>query len=104
LNETSHLEQIDQNAGDTQASITTSLSNTTQVPQAAPALPLPQLQYEEPEILTQPKEEWHYRNMKDLGKRRLPLLAGDGPQRRPIRVKVKYRLNSKRTRINTNAY
>jgi hypothetical protein len=44
--------------------------------------------YEPPEIITQPKNEWHYRSIKDLAKKHLPYLAGNGPQRTPIRVKV----------------
>ena len=41
-----------------------------------------------PEVLTQPKPEWHYRSLKDLQKKHLPYLAGIGPQRTPIRVTV----------------
>ena len=43
---------------------------------------------EPPQIRTQPKEIWHYRNVKELGKKHHPLLAGEGPQRTPIRVTV----------------
>ncbi|CAF1190340.1 unnamed protein product [Adineta ricciae] len=41
-----------------------------------------------PMIITQPKPEWHYRSVKDLAKQHLPFLAGNGPQRTPIRVSV----------------
>ncbi|CAF3194852.1 unnamed protein product [Rotaria socialis] len=41
-----------------------------------------------PLIVTQPKAEWHYRSMKDLAKKHIPYLSGDGPQRTPIRIKV----------------
>ncbi|CAF4226740.1 unnamed protein product, partial [Rotaria magnacalcarata] len=41
-----------------------------------------------PQIVTQPKAEWHYRSMKDLAKKHIPYLSGDGPQRTPIRIKV----------------
>ena len=41
-----------------------------------------------PEILIEPKTEWHYRNMKDLAIQHIPLLSGVGPQRTPIRVSV----------------
>jgi len=44
--------------------------------------------YEPPEVITQPKREWHYRSIKDLAKNHLPYVAGNGPQRTPIRVKV----------------
>jgi len=45
---------------------------------------------EPPEIIIQPKSEWHYRSAKDLANNHLPLLAGNGPQRTPIRVKVNF--------------
>ena len=48
--------------------------------------------YEEPEIITEPKSDWHYRSIKDLSKRHIPLLSGDGPQRTPIRVQVSFSL------------
>ncbi len=44
--------------------------------------------FEPPVIQTQPKCEWHYRSIKDLAKNHLPYLAGNGPQRTPIRVQV----------------
>jgi len=46
--------------------------------------------FEPPIIITEPKSEWHYRSIKDLAKQHLPYLAGNGPQRTPIRVKVSY--------------
>jgi hypothetical protein len=82
--------QTDQNSANAQPPVPTCLSNTTQVPQIMRGVTPTQHEYDAPEILTQPKKEWHYRNMKDLGKNRIPLLAGDGPQRTLIRVKVKY--------------
>jgi hypothetical protein len=51
---------------------------------------LEDIQYEAPEIIIQPKLEWHYRSMKDLEKKHIPFLSGDGPQRTPIRVRVSY--------------
>jgi hypothetical protein len=45
---------------------------------------------EAPRIITEPKTEWHYRSMKDLANKHLPCLAGNGPQRTPIRVSVSY--------------
>ncbi|CAF0767293.1 unnamed protein product [Rotaria sordida] len=44
--------------------------------------------YEAPQIITQPKSDWHYRSMKDLAKKHIPFLSGEGPQRTPIRIKV----------------
>ncbi|CAF0844256.1 unnamed protein product [Adineta steineri] len=41
-----------------------------------------------PEILKQPKPDWHYRSIKDLASNHLPYLAGEGPQRTPVRVTV----------------
>lgn len=46
--------------------------------------------YEPPVIVTQPKNEWHYRSIKDLAKNHLPYLAGNGPQRTPVRVAVSH--------------
>jgi hypothetical protein len=89
LNEGNHFVQTDQNSVNVQLPTPTHLSNTIQVPQVTSIITPIQHQYDAPEILTQPKKEWHYRNMKDLGKERIPLLAGDGPQRTLIRVKVK---------------
>lgn len=43
---------------------------------------------EPPRILIQPKTEWHYRNLRDLANKHIPLLSGDGPQRTPIRIHV----------------
>ena len=43
---------------------------------------------EEPIFLTQPKQIWHYRSMKDLAKKHIPLVSGEGPQRTPIRIQV----------------
>ncbi len=69
--------------------LSTELSNTTPVPNTTSAITPTQFQYDAPEILIGPKRKWRYRNMKDLGQNRLPLLAGEGPQRTSIRVKVK---------------
>lgn len=44
--------------------------------------------YEAPTILTPPKRQWHYRSTRDLAKKHIPFVSGDGPQRTPIRVKV----------------
>jgi hypothetical protein len=46
--------------------------------------------YEEPKIVTQPKSEWHYRSIKDLAKKHIPFVSGDGPQRTPVRVRVSF--------------
>ncbi len=46
--------------------------------------------YEKPMIMTQPKTQWHYRSIKDLAKKHIPFLSGNGPQRTPIRIKVKF--------------
>lgn len=46
--------------------------------------------YDAPSILIQPKSEWHYRNLRDLASKHIPLLSGHGPQRTPIRVTVSY--------------
>jgi hypothetical protein len=99
LNETNHFEQTDQNFANVQLPVPPHLSNTTQVPQVPPVITPTQLQYDAPEILIQPKSEWHYRNIKDLGKKRMPLLAGQGPQRTPIQVKVKHYFHSKKIKI-----
>ncbi len=56
-------------------------------------MPVPmmlQFPYPKPDVIIQPKEEWHRRYMKDVGTRVMPLLSGDGSQRTPIRVKVSY--------------
>jgi len=44
--------------------------------------------YSPPTIIIQPKSEWHYRNMRDLASKHIPLLSGNGPQRTPIRLSV----------------
>jgi hypothetical protein len=46
--------------------------------------------YDEPIIITHPKREWHYRSIKDLAKKHIPFISGDGPQRTPIRLKVSF--------------
>ena len=90
LAETNDFAQTEQNSINVQTVTPSQLSNTTQVPRSNPLTTTTQLQYDAPEIVIQPKEEWHYQNMKDLAKNRLPLLADDGPQRTPIRVKVNH--------------
>ena len=42
----------------------------------------------EPIIKIQPKSQWHYRSIKDLLKKHIPLVSGEGPQRTPIQVQV----------------
>ncbi|CAF3435200.1 unnamed protein product [Rotaria sp. Silwood1] len=44
--------------------------------------------YKQPQIITEPKSDWHYRSLKDLLKNHIPLLSGEGPQRTPIRVQI----------------
>ncbi|CAF3569920.1 unnamed protein product [Rotaria sp. Silwood1] len=46
--------------------------------------------YDEPKVLTEPKTDWHYRSIKDLAKKHIPFLPGDGPQRTPIRITVDF--------------
>ena len=43
-----------------------------------------------PKIAIQPKSKVHPRNMKELGKKEIPFLPGDGPQRTPIKIKVRH--------------
>jgi hypothetical protein len=104
LNEANHFVQTDQNSANVQPPTPTHLSNTIQVPQTTSVITPIQHQYDAPEILTQPKSEWHYRNMKDLGKNRIPLLAGDGPQRTLIRVKVKHCFYSMKIEIEKQSH
>lgn len=70
------------------------ISSTSNVPVTTTQMSSRQMSiddaYESPEVITQPKEEWHYRSIKDLAKNHLPYLAGIGPQRTPIRVKVSH--------------
>jgi len=66
------------------------LSITTQVTPIVHAPTSPQFSYAQPEIIIQPKEEWHLRYMRDVGTREMSFLSGDGSQRTPIRVKVSY--------------
>ncbi|CAF4456897.1 unnamed protein product [Rotaria sp. Silwood2] len=44
--------------------------------------------YDAPKLLTESKLDWHYRSIKDLAKKYIPFLSGDGPQRTPIRITV----------------
>ncbi|CAF4656537.1 unnamed protein product [Rotaria sp. Silwood1] len=46
--------------------------------------------YDAPKLLTEPKLDWHYRSIKDLAKKHIPFLSGDGPQRTPIRITVSF--------------
>lgn len=54
---------------------------------------LPIFLFQAPVILTQPKSEWHYRNIRDLANKHIPLLSGEGPQRTPIRIQIPQQLN-----------
>jgi hypothetical protein len=101
-NGTNYFSQTDQNSADVQPPALTHLSNTTQVPEIESVVTTTQLQYDAPEVLIQPKGQWHCRNMKDLGRHRIPLLAGEGPQRTLIQVKVKHCFYSKNIDINKN--
>jgi hypothetical protein len=87
-NETNDLGGGNGNVASNRLSVSTSLSNTTGVPQTVPVPILTQLPYEKLEIVIQPKLDWHRRNMKELGKQQIPLLAGHGSQRTLVRVKV----------------
>jgi hypothetical protein len=87
-NETNDLGGGNGNVASNRLSVSTSLSNTTGVPQTVPVPILTQLPYEKLEIVIQPKLHWHPRNMKELGKQQIPLLAGHGSQRTLVRVKV----------------
>lgn len=89
-NETNYFSETDQNSIDVQPPASTHLSNTTQVPEITSVITPTQLPCNAPKILIQPKPEWHCRTMKDLGENRIPLLAGQGPQRTLIQVKVKH--------------
>jgi hypothetical protein len=64
------------------------LSSTTQVPSITSVSMGPPISYEQPEIVNELKKEYHLRYMRDVGTPQMPLLAGDGPQRTPIQVKV----------------
>ncbi|UJR37550.1 hypothetical protein I4U23_030251 [Adineta vaga] len=72
-----------------QSNLPTNLSPTTNASQSRRATTsTPLRQKSPPKITTQPKPTWDYRTMRDLWKKELPLLAGVGSQRTPIRVKV----------------
>ncbi|CAF4557483.1 unnamed protein product [Rotaria sp. Silwood1] len=88
LHNTHYVEQIDQSSVNISSIVPSTLSNTTENFPILSASTLALVQCEAPEILNQPKKEWHYRNMKDLAKNQIPLLAGDGSQRKLTRVKV----------------
>lgn len=94
-NGTNYSTQTGQNSADVQPPAPTHLSNTIPAPEITPVVTTTQRQYDAPEILIQPKPEWHYRNMKDLGKNRIPVLPGIGSQRTSIQVKVKHCFYSK---------
>ncbi|CAF3644988.1 unnamed protein product [Rotaria sordida] len=66
LNESNRVTQADQISVDTSSSILTHLSTTTGVPQIV--LPQTSTQYscKKPEIVTEPKQDWHPRYPKDL--------------------------------------
>ncbi|CAF0946425.1 unnamed protein product [Rotaria sordida] len=66
LNESNRFTQADQISVDTSSSILTHLSTTTGVPQIV--LPQTSTQYscKKPEIVTEPKQDWHPRYPKDL--------------------------------------
>jgi len=99
LDETNHFVQTDQNFANIQPPVSTQLSRAIRVPQIIPTSTPIHFQYEAPPILIQPKQKLRYRNMKDLGKKRIPLLSGDGPQRVLVRVKVNYFLYSRKIGI-----
>ncbi len=99
MNETNHFVQTDQNFANIQPPVPNQLSRTIRVSQIIPASTPIHFQYEAPPILIQPKQKLRYRNMKDLGKKRIPLLSGDGPQRVLVRVKVNYFLYSRKIGI-----
>ncbi|CAF0946388.1 unnamed protein product [Rotaria sordida] len=84
FSDTSHVTQIDQNPANISSYVLNQSSNTSEIFPTTSA----SIQCEAPNILNKPKKDWHYRNMRDLAKNRIPLLAGDGPQRSLIRVKV----------------
>lgn len=95
-NEAAHVVRIDQDPTNAEP---LHLLHATQTSVSLPTTTaVTQLKYDALEILTPPKKKWHYRNMKDLGKGGAPLLAGDGPQRTPIQVKVKHCLYSIKNR------
>lgn len=83
-----NLVQTEQNAASAWAPSTIHLSNTTPTSRNTTSEASATHQCDEPEIITQPHAEWHYRNMKEFEKKKLPFLPGEGPQRTPIRIKV----------------
>ncbi|CAF0767365.1 unnamed protein product [Rotaria sordida] len=89
FSDTSHVTQIDQNPANISSFVLNQSSNTSEIFPTTSA----SIQCEAPNILNKPKKDWHYRNMRDLAKNRIPLLAGDGPQRSLIRVKVPLKRN-----------
>ncbi|CAF3645022.1 unnamed protein product [Rotaria sordida] len=89
FSDTSHVTQIDQNPANISSYVLNQSSNTSEIFPTTSA----SIQCEAPNILNKPKKDWHYRNMRDLAKNRIPLLAGDGPQRSLIRVKVPLKRN-----------
>ncbi|CAF2890681.1 unnamed protein product [Rotaria sp. Silwood2] len=88
LGDTNYVVQTDQNSTDTSSFVLNRLSSATENFPTTSTSTLLSDKCKAPKILNQPKNKWHYRNMKDLGKKQIPLLAGDGPQRTLIRVKV----------------
>ena len=100
-NQTNNFVQIDRNSVDVQPLVPTYLSNTTTVSNIPSVMASQQLIPAAPEIIVQPKQNWHYRSMNDLGKHENPLLAGEGLQRTHVQVKVKHRLSSKNIENNS---
>ncbi|CAF4130622.1 unnamed protein product [Rotaria magnacalcarata] len=95
LADTNNVEQINQNVSNIAPFSETHLTSTTHIAQTA-SLPTPaSFQYNAPPIKTQPKQDWHYRSMKDLGRTGFPIIAGVGPQRTLISVKVPPQMNDK---------
>jgi hypothetical protein len=92
LNESDRVGQADQISARMPSSSSTHLSNTMRDSQTIPASPLTQVLYKEPEIVIQPKKDWHPRYPKDLIPKQktkiMGLLQGVGGQRTRIKVKV----------------
>ncbi|CAF3456282.1 unnamed protein product [Rotaria socialis] len=95
LGDTNNFEQANRNVSNVTPYSEPHLTNTTHIAQTA-SLPTPaSFQYNAPPIEIQPKPDWHYRSMKDLGSPGFPIIAGDGPQRTPIRVQVPHQVHDK---------
>ncbi|CAF0963291.1 unnamed protein product [Adineta steineri] len=88
MNETNHSVQTDQGSSNVSVHEPIDTSNSDQVSQSIPVSTSSEQPCEAPSIRIQPNSDWHYRSIKDLASNHAPCLAGEGPQRTPIQVKV----------------